>query len=114
VINIYTEFRRADGHTIWAHMDQWEGQQFNRSPGNFYSEVLKVHIDPAQRSDIKLNLTNVIPPIEVPRDIQWIKRIKIQSNILSKWWRHPMYLGATLLLPKGYNKHNDVNSLVSG
>lgn len=26
LVNIYTEFHRSDGHTIWAHMDQWEGQ----------------------------------------------------------------------------------------
>src|SRR5581483_6861923 len=31
VLNVYTEFHRSDGHTIWAHMDQWEGQQFNLS-----------------------------------------------------------------------------------
>src|ERR1700674_520297 len=29
MVNIYTQFRRADGHTIWAHNDQWEGQQWN-------------------------------------------------------------------------------------
>ena len=34
VVNVYTEFRRADGHTVWAHMDQWEGQHLTRSPGN--------------------------------------------------------------------------------
>src|SRR6266540_3438861 len=22
--SVYTKFARADGHTIWAHMDQWE------------------------------------------------------------------------------------------
>src|SRR5438270_3538489 len=32
LFNVYTKFNRADGHVIWAHMDQWDGQQFNRSP----------------------------------------------------------------------------------
>ena len=27
VLNVYTQFHRADGHVIWAHMDHWEGQQ---------------------------------------------------------------------------------------
>jgi Transposase IS116/IS110/IS902 family len=45
LLNIYTEFHRSDGHTIWAHMHQWEGQQFNISPGNLYSEVQRVHLD---------------------------------------------------------------------
>ncbi|HUK19220.1 MAG TPA: hypothetical protein VLW65_22515, partial [Bryobacteraceae bacterium] len=50
--NVYTQFHRADGHTIWAHMDQWEGQQFTRSPGNLYSEVRKVHLDAAAAYDV--------------------------------------------------------------
>ncbi|MEP6765086.1 MAG: hypothetical protein ABJB66_12275, partial [Gemmatimonadaceae bacterium] len=24
-VNVYTKFARADGHTVWLHMDQWEG-----------------------------------------------------------------------------------------
>src|SRR5580704_3596978 len=45
VLNVYTEFHRADGHTIWAHMDQWEGQHFATSPGNLYSETRHIHVD---------------------------------------------------------------------
>jgi hypothetical protein len=105
IVNIYTEFHRADGHTVWLHMDQWEGQHFNRSPGNLYSEVQKVHLDPAAGYDIKLSLTKEIPPVQVPADTAWVKHIKIQSEMLTKFWGHPMYLGATVLLPKGYDEH---------
>src|SRR5205807_7556175 len=56
ILNIYTEFHCADGHRVWLHMDQWEGQHFNRSPGNLYSEVQKVHLDPAAGYKIKLSL----------------------------------------------------------
>src|ERR1051326_87332 len=55
LLNIYTEFHRADGHVIWAHMDQWEGQDFTRSPGNLISETRKLHLDPAQGYRIKLD-----------------------------------------------------------
>lgn len=34
LLNVYTKFNRADGYTIWAHMDRWEGQDMGRSPGN--------------------------------------------------------------------------------
>ena len=84
LLNVYTEFHRSDGHTIWAHMDQWEGQQFNRSPGNLYSEAADVHLDPAAGYDVKLTLTKVIPPIEVPPDTEWVKRMKIQSPLLTQ------------------------------
>ena len=105
MLNVYTEFHRADGHAIWAHMDQWEGQQFNRSPGNLYSEVERVHLDPESGYDVKLSLTKVIPPVEVPADTQWVKRVKIQSKLLTRFWGRPVYLGGVVLLPKGYDSH---------
>lgn len=109
LLNIYTRFERADGHVIWAHMDQWEGQQFNRSPGNLHSEAQKVHMDPAKGYTIKLSMDRVIPPIAVPADTEWVKRIKFKSELLSKFWGHPIYIGATILLPMGYDSHPDVH-----
>ena len=105
LLNVYTEFHRADGHVIWAHMDQWEGQSFNRSPGNLKSEIRRIHLDPAAGYNIQLELGKVIDPIAVPSDTAWVKRIKIQSPLLTKFWGHPIYLGATVLLPKGYDDH---------
>ena len=46
VLNVYTEFHRSDGHVIWAHMDQWEGQHWNSSAGNLISAVQRIHLDP--------------------------------------------------------------------
>lgn len=108
VMNVYTEFRRADGHVIWAHMDQWEGQQYNLSPGNLHSEVRKLRIDASQSSIVRLSLTKVIPPVTVPADTQWVKRIRIQSKLLSAFWGRPMYLGAVVLLPRDYDANPDV------
>jgi hypothetical protein len=105
LMNVYTQFHRKDGHVIWAHMDQWEGQQWNRSPGNLVSEVQKVHLDPKAGFNVKLSLTRKLPPVQVPADTDWVKRIKIQSKMLSEFWGQPIYLGATLLLPKGYNEN---------
>src|SRR5581483_1188121 len=102
LLNVYTEFHRSDGHVIWAHADQWEGQQFNRSPGNLYSKPQRVHIDPAQAATVTLQLTEVIPPIQVPQDTAWVKHVKIQSKLLTAFWGRPMYLGAVVLLPRDY------------
>ncbi len=109
LVNVYTECHRSDGHTIWVHLDQWEGQQFNISPGNLYSTVRKVHLDPTAGYDVKLSLTKVILPVKVPPDTPWVKRIKIQSKLLTKFWGHPVYLGAVVLLPKGYDTHPNVD-----
>jgi enterochelin esterase-like enzyme len=108
LINVYTRFHRADGHTIWAHMDRWEGQQFNTSPGNLYSDVHEVHLDAASGYDVKLTLSKVIPLVAAVADTEWVKHVKIQSKLLTAFWGHPMYLGATVLLPKGYDAHPEV------
>jgi len=78
VLNLYTEFHRADGHVIWAHLDQGEGQQFNKSPGNLYTKVTKLHL--GRTGTVKLTLTEVIPPIPPTADTQWVKHIKVQVS----------------------------------
>jgi len=107
-VNIYTEFRRSDGHVIWMHDDQWEGQRFNISPGNLYSDVIKVHMDYQKGYVIKLNAVNVIPPVEIPPDTKWVKRIKFKSKLLSEFWGRPIYLGATILLPRDYHENTGI------
>jgi hypothetical protein len=108
LLNVYTEFHRADGHTVWAHMDQWEGQDLSRSPGNLISEVQNIHLDPAAGGNFKLELTKTIASIEIPADTEWVKRIKFQSNLLTQFWGHPIYIGATVLLPEGYDDNPEV------
>jgi hypothetical protein len=107
-VNVYTRFPRADGHTVWMHMDQWEGQNWKRSPGNLFGDPVKMRIDPSSTTPIKLVADKVIPPIKVAADTDMVKRIKIQSQVLTKWWGQPIFLGATILLPKDYAKHPEV------
>ena len=102
LVSVYTEFHRADGRTLWLHDDQWEGQQFNKSPGNLVSDVQRVRLDPLAGYAVRLALVRALPPIELPPDTRWVKHIKIQSKMLSDWWGHPIYLGATVLLPRDY------------
>ncbi len=109
VLNVYTQYHRADGHTIWAHQDQWEGQHFNTSPGNLISAVQKIHYDPSQSQSFSIKLDSVLPAIQLPADTKQVKHIKIKSKILSDFWGHDMYLGATILLPKGFDEHPNVH-----
>src|SRR5215467_11613129 len=108
LVNVYTEFHRADGHTIWAHMDQWEGQDLARAPGNLVSEPQKLHVDPSSSQTFRISLSKVIPSIVVPADTEWVKRIKFQSRVLSQFWGRPIYIVATILLPLGYGRHPGV------
>jgi hypothetical protein len=106
--NVYTQVHRGDGRVLWVHLDQWDGQNFGISPGNLVSAVRRVHLDPARGFDVKLELTRVLPPIEPPPDTKWVKHVRIQSTLLTKFWGQPIYLGATVLLPQGYDEHPGV------
>lgn len=103
MINVYSEFKRADGHVVWMHDDQWEGQQWARSPGNLYSEVRRVRLDPSAGTVVRLAADRTIPPVQVPPDTRWVKRFKFQSPLLTAFWGRPIYLGATVLLPRDYD-----------
>src|SRR5579862_3653379 len=109
VLNVYTQYHRSDGHTIWAHQDHWEGQRWAYSPGNLLSTPLKVHLDPAKGFQVKLNFDHKIPDLEPPHDTKWVKWIRIKSDLLTKFWGVPQELGATILLPQGYEEHPDVH-----
>ena len=109
LFNVYSEFRRADGHVIWAHNDQWEGQHFNRSPGNLHSAPQSLHVVAGTPATLTFRLDQTIPPIVIPPDTAWVKRIKFESPLLTRFWGRPMFLGATVLLPQGYAEHPDVH-----
>ena len=101
-VNVYSEFKRADGHVLWMHDDQWEGQNWSRSPGNIYGAAQKVHFDPKAKAVIKLVADKIIPPIVVAADNEYVQRFKLQSPSLTKFWGRPIYIGATVLLPRDY------------
>jgi hypothetical protein len=108
LLHRYETFHRKDGHVVKLPMDRGEGQQWNLAPGNLYSKPVKLHIDHRLKNIIRIALTEVIPPIKEPADTKYVKHIKIQSKLLTEFWGRPMYLGAHVLLPEGWDTHPDV------
>ncbi|GAB4116101.1 MAG: hypothetical protein OHK0057_19240 [Thermoflexibacter sp.] len=105
LLHKYETFKRSDGHTVKLPMDRGEGQNYRTAPGNLYSEVIEVELDPATAKVVKLDLTKENPPIAPPKDTKYIKHVKIRSEKLSKFWGRDMYLGANILLPEGFDEH---------
>ena len=79
-VNVYTRFPRADGKTVWLHNDQWEGQNWKRSPGNVFGDPVQVTIDPKSDAPIRLAADKVIPPIQPPADTALVKRINPERH----------------------------------
>ena len=104
VLNKYETFHRADGKTVKLHMDQGEGQHWNISPGNLMSKPQKITVKPGGEA-IRISLDQEIPPIPEPKDTKYIRHIRIQSALLTKFWGRPMYLSAIVLVPWGFDEH---------
>ncbi len=105
LLHVYETFDLSTGHTVKLPMDNGEGQKWNRSPGNLYSKPFKITVMEAGIKDVNVVMDEIIPPIEEPVDTEWIKHIKVKSEKLSEFWGRDMYLGAHVLLPKGFNEH---------
>ena len=108
LLHKYETFKLQTGHTVKLPMDRGEGQHWNIAPGNIYSKPVKIHFNPASANEIQLQLSQVIAPIKQPEDSKYIKHIKIESKLLSKFWGRPMFIGAHILLPEGFNDHPNV------
>ena len=108
LLHKYETFNLQTGHTVKLPMDRGEGQHWNIAPGNIYSKPVKIHFDPASANEIQLQLSQVIAPIKQPEDSKYIKHIKIESKLLSKFWGRTMFIGAHILLPEGFIEHPNV------
>jgi len=114
LLNVYTTFHRSDGSVVKLHMPGGDGNDPFISPGNLVSTPRLLHLDPARGGTFALKLDQVLPPLEMvppagttqqgnPVDTKHDKHFKIKSALLSKFWGRPMYLGADVLLPEGYD-----------
>lgn len=106
VINVYEQVHRSDGHTIWVPMNDGRIETFNVAAGNLYSEMQRVQV--GKGGVVKLSAARVIPPAPRPTDTEWVKHVRIQSQKLTKFWGRPIYINATVLLPKGYAENPNV------
>ena len=107
IVNVYEQLRRADGHTIWAPMNDGSVEFFSNAAGNLYSAVQRVTIRRGTAAPVKIVIDKVIPPDAPATDTEWLKHVRIQSQMLTRFWGRPIYVHAHVLLPKGYADHPD-------
>jgi hypothetical protein len=91
VLNVYETFHRSDRKTIKLAPDRGEGQHWNRAPGNLLSKPKKVRVGPSAPA-VAVSLDDIIPPIKPPLDTKYLRNMKIQSQLLTKFWGRPVQL----------------------
>ena len=109
LFHVYETFKLSTGQTVKLPMDNGEGQKWNSSPGNLYSEPVKISFEKNSGTEYKITIDKIIPPIPEPEDTEWIKHVKLKSEKLSEFWGRDIYLGAHILLPKGFEEHPEAN-----
>ncbi len=128
VLNIYETFHLGNGRTLKLPPDKGEGQHWSIKPGNLFSKPVKMHLDPTSGQTVRISLTEKVPAVEdEPKvvdsvlgwsgandehaivDNKWVKHIRMQSDLLTKFWGRPTYLGAVVLLPDRWEEHPDAH-----
>ncbi len=105
LLNRYQTFERSDGHTVKLPPEMGEGQQWASKPGNLYSAPVTIDADPSASDIVRVVMDRVIPSIEPPADTDWVKHVRMRSDLLSDFWGTDVYLGAHVLLPAGFDEH---------
>jgi hypothetical protein len=108
VLNRYETFHLSDGRELKLPPDQGEGQQWATKPGNLYSTPVRLHVDPNHPQEMAIVLDQVMPPTTPKPDTEFVKHVRIRSELLSKFWGRDMYIGAYVLLPKDFDAHPSV------
>ncbi len=109
MLHRYDTYHLANGHTVKLPASWEAGQNFRREPGNLFSKPRRVFIDPEAGGAIRITMTEVNPPMPKPKDTEYIKHIRIRSELLSAFWGRDMYIGAHVLLPHGWADHPEAH-----
>ncbi|MFZ0426636.1 MAG: alpha/beta hydrolase-fold protein [Acidobacteriota bacterium] len=105
VLHIYETFHRADGHVLKLPMDHWEGQQWNRSPGNLYSVPVDIEISGESGQRIEILMDQIMPDRPPVEETEYVKYDRFESPRLSRFWGRRMEMGVIVLLPDGWSEH---------
>jgi hypothetical protein len=77
------------------------------APGNLFSKPKRVTLDPAKGDAVEVALTEQEPADEPPEGAEYVRFVKLRSELLSKFHGRPMYLRAGVVLPDGFEKEAD-------
>ncbi len=73
------------------------------APGDYYSPIEEVVLDPARGGRVSLRIDRRLPEESMPADSPLVRYVKIRSNLLSNFHHRPIFLRASVVLPRGFN-----------
>jgi Putative esterase len=77
------------------------------APGNLYSEPIEATLDPAQGGVVSIELTHQSADDEAPAETEYVKYVRVHSDLLRQFRGRPVDLRAGVILPRGFEKDKD-------
>jgi Putative esterase len=77
------------------------------APGNVCSAPVSFVFDPAKPRTVQLELSRKVPDEEIPAETEYVKYVKLRSELLSRFHGRPIYLRAGVILPRDFDKDKD-------
>jgi S-formylglutathione hydrolase FrmB len=93
---------RPGRYAIQALLHSNGDLNFPNAPGDLYSPVRTVRLDPAAGGSIALELSQSVPGESLPADSELVKHVKIHSRALSEFHGRPIDLRAGVILPRDF------------
>ena len=94
-------------YSVQAVLDTNQDLKSLNAPGNLYSKPQRLNLDPRKSGVVKLQLTEQIAPEQLPAETESVKFIKLQSELLTKFWGRPIYLRAGVILPRDFERETN-------
>jgi enterochelin esterase-like enzyme len=116
-LNIYERVTRADGSTVSLRFPCGDGAPGLAGYGTPFTSLVNATVT-GESQTIDLVFDNITAPEDFTgneiggcqqgnyEDTEFLKYVKIRSQVLSEWWGRDVYLGANVLLPYGYDAND--------
>ena len=80
----------------------WTERALSDGPGNLYSDVKVVELDPERDDRIELSLTNTVTAERPTRRARNVRYVELRSEILSEFYGRDVYHRVGVALPNGH------------
>jgi hypothetical protein len=95
---------QTGNHAVQAVLHINPDLNFPNAPGDLYSSVTNVRLDPAAGGNVTLELSHQLPEEKLPPNQELVKYLKIHSRLLSDFHGRPIYLRAGVILPREFGR----------
>ncbi len=94
-------------YAVQAVFDRSRDIRSPNAPGNLVSRPERVRLDPAEGGVVRLELSRVLPPEELPKDGDLLRFLKIPSPLLTAFHGRPIALRGGVILPRDFDREPD-------